>query len=168
MDPSTFKSSQLQYPTRAVSRQSTPSTLPPAYSSLSTNAAIPQPNVILNQAIDDEYDDCIPLSPISLNVSAPLKITGHGNVISIDSAASTAALTASIVAALQQTSMIDEEGRTRPLTLTVTGGVSILGSRNVVGRAPGSTATEAESRGRRHKRRAQSVRRLVMQPCGSH
>ena len=162
MDPSTLKSSQLQYPTQPVSRQSTPSSLPPAYTSLPTNATLPQPNITLNQVIEDEEDDCIPLSPISLSVSAPLKITGHGNVVSIDSATSTSALTTAIVAALQQTSMIDEEGRTRPLHLTVTSGVSILGSRNVVGRAAASAAIGAESRGRSRKRRAESVRGLVM------
>lgn len=91
---------------------------------------------------DDDDDDLAdaPLSPIKITISAPLHITGHHNIMMTTPSVSATRIAMAITQALRASSMseaglpmIDEEGRPRPVEVTVEAGIRVEGSGNVVG-----------------------------------
>lgn len=105
--------------------------------------------------LSDSHEEENEVAPINVSISNPTKIVGHGNFIHLDNTSNTSALIGAVVTALRDTAMFDENGRARPISLNVHSGVTVAGSRNVVGRVGRPAAAPPSMVGR--KRRASSV-----------
>ncbi|KAI9050932.1 hypothetical protein LZ554_005043 [Drepanopeziza brunnea f. sp. 'monogermtubi'] len=88
---------------------------------------------------EDDISDEEPTSLITLEINTPLHIRGEGNLIAIEPSVTANRIAMGMVQALQQMrlehgfSMTDEEGRPRPITIKVTAGTVVEGSKNLVG-----------------------------------
>ncbi len=87
-----------------------------------------------------EDEDGESLSTIHLRIKTPLIVTGDHNLIGIDTSVSASKIATAVVGALRQMSvggagvpMIDEEGRPRPIKVSVLAGTRVDGNKNVVG-----------------------------------
>jgi len=112
---------------------------PPAYTSAPPTVPLPGSTYTDPYADDesetDEDGPCdLPPPPITLKVDAPLKVIGHANIVCSDTQTMAARL-ASAVAASIQASLAAAGGtaRARPLEVIVGCGVTVMGSKNIVG-----------------------------------
>jgi len=103
-------------------------------------ATISQPTEGTGYTTNDPDDDDNEDSNIVLRISAPLKITGDGNLITVDPSQAAARISLGVVQAVRQISlsdsgipMVDHEGRPRPLKVVVKAETEIKGSKNLVG-----------------------------------
>jgi hypothetical protein len=117
---------------------------------ITANMAAPlqtyQPNYGFQQAlpdVDDVPDYDSDLSPIVINISSPVTITGHGNLVAFDPSTTAAAIAEAVARSLKSASvsssgipMIDEEGRPRPIKVTVDTPVKVQGDKNMIGDHP--------------------------------
>ncbi|KAI9875749.1 MAG: hypothetical protein M1830_008026 [Pleopsidium flavum] len=87
---------------------------------------------------DDDEDDYPPLPPpINIKIDAGMKIVGHGNVLVSSPTEMATRLAGMVVGALRGAKVLDCDGgaRMRAVEISVSGGVSVVGCRNVVGAA---------------------------------
>lgn len=88
---------------------------------------------------DDDYAVLPPPPPINIKIDATTKIVGHGNVLACSPAETATRVAGMLVAALRQAKVLgggDEGmGRMRPVEISVSAGVNVVGCRNVVGAA---------------------------------
>ncbi|EHL02400.1 hypothetical protein M7I_1475 [Glarea lozoyensis 74030] len=80
------------------------------------------------------------LSEIHLRINTPLTIQGNNNTVSIDTAMNANKIQLGVVNALRQMTsaamgvpMIDEDGRPRPIKISVNAEIRVVGTGNVVG-----------------------------------
>lgn len=79
------------------------------------------------------------MSPIVIDINTPLQIRGDGNLIAIEPSVTSDRVAMGVIQALRQMtlesgfSMVDEQGRARPITVKVTAGTIVEGSKNLVG-----------------------------------
>ncbi len=137
---------------------------PPAYTP-SANMLPPVPSNLLSDDVDDEYDEDeddaeAAGTTTTITVTAPVKVVGHGNILNTSSLASV--VSTALTTALQQHEQQMQAGATaetgddnpsrvhargdnpkrtpRSLCMNVNCGVSIVGSRNVVGESVAKAA----------------------------
>ncbi|KAI9766106.1 MAG: hypothetical protein M1840_006813 [Geoglossum simile] len=142
MDPSQTLSHLRRKLQAADGRQTSPRLIPgltvlppPAYTPATTappstqqqpgGTAQPDP-----YADDDSDEDGCSYRPIAIRIDAPLKVVGHANVVSADTQTMTARLASTVVATIQGSLAA---AAARPLQVTVACGVTVVGSRNVIG-----------------------------------
>ena len=94
----------------------------------------------INNDDDDDDDEVDNRSALSINIRAPLTITGNKNLIATDPTAAANAIANGIVTALrglaagsQGVPLSDEDGRPRPLLVNVEAECTINGSENIFG-----------------------------------
>ncbi|KAI9800989.1 MAG: hypothetical protein M1825_003523 [Sarcosagium campestre] len=113
-----------------------------------------------------EYDTASemgdPPAPVSITIQKPLKIIGHGNLVS------TTAMGPSVQEAVQRGltaagAGLDEWGRQRPVNVTVEAGITVDGSRNIVA-GLGFVAKEAERRAKVAKAAAAAAAQAGQRP----
>ncbi|KAH0544984.1 hypothetical protein FGG08_000910 [Glutinoglossum americanum] len=146
---------------------------PPAYTPTPQTvqhlvSAYADPYADESESEEDEYYE--PPPPITIKVDAPLKIIGHANIVCSDTQTMTTRLASAVVASIQRTfAAAGATANARPLDVAVGCGVTIAGSKNIVGdgmakvfaakaaalerNASSERAADIESR----KRRAESV-----------
>ena len=122
--------------------------VPPSMSSSPTGhlAPVAHNNPDYSDDEGEEYgeieDDSLAksLSAINIIIKCPLFIKGDSNLVAVDNSGSASKIAQGVVGALKTMSMsghgvpmIDEDGRPRPITVTVIAEVRIDGSKNVVG-----------------------------------
>jgi hypothetical protein len=118
-----------------------PDTPPPSYNHNIESA--------LDMGEAEEYEDA-PMSPITIIITSPLRVTGANNYIAIDTVNQGVHIAHHIIDALKNASMahglpvIDEEGRPRPINITVDVPITIDGEKNVVGQKEVLAALSAQ------------------------
>ncbi len=121
---------------------------PPAYSVHNTMAANGQVHVSFNNnngaESDDDFDEDDGnehrAAYIQIHIKAPVVIVGDGNLVTVEPSVTANKIAMGIVTAMRAMSvgshgvpMIDEDGRPRPLRVSVTAEMRIEGSRNLIG-----------------------------------
>ncbi|KAH8663086.1 hypothetical protein BGZ60DRAFT_412725 [Tricladium varicosporioides] len=109
----------------------------------SQNAAhLPLQGQVTHPAIENDSEDddsSTTLSEIQLGISAPLRITGDNNIISIDTATNASRISLAVVSALRQIStaggvpMLDANGELRPIRVDVMAETTVEGNGNTIG-----------------------------------
>lgn len=98
----------------------------------------------LNHPHDDDVDDDDDRSPIELRITTTVQVEGDNNAILLTATPAEHArvITEAVTATIRQAGglndgipMIDEEGRPRPLRISVSAGMNMEGSGNVLGNA---------------------------------
>lgn len=94
--------------------------------------------------LDEPHDDDDNHSPVELLISTTVQVEGDNNAILLTASPSAQAkvIAEAVTATVRQACgmnggipMIDEEGRPRPFRISVSAGINIDGSRNVLGNA---------------------------------
>ncbi|KAI9775459.1 MAG: hypothetical protein M1839_001076 [Geoglossum umbratile] len=112
---------------------------PPAYTP--AHPTIPLPgNSYTDPYTDDESEtdndghSDLPPPPIVLRVDAPLKVIGHANIVCSDTQTIAAQLASAVAASIQASlAAAGDTARARPLEVVVGCGVTVMGSKNIVG-----------------------------------
>lgn len=143
---------------------------PSALPSPAPSASLPTYTDLYHDSDFDDDDEAPELpAPITVSIICPTKIVGHGNLVNLDDKLTPQVLTSAVVAALQQTCLVDEEGRARPLTLRIEAGVTLEGSRNIVGMLGRFATKDGATPTTGRKRRAESVSSIrlsaMILPC---
>lgn len=91
-----------------------------------------------NYEEEEEQGEELGQSKIVIMIKCPITITGDKNLIAVDPSLNASKISIGLIAALKQMSangiaMYDEDGRPRPIDVTVEAEVAIEGSDNIIG-----------------------------------
>ncbi|KZF26340.1 hypothetical protein L228DRAFT_279556 [Xylona heveae TC161] len=141
---------------------------PPSYSCATTHR-LPTNFIFAGpQAYGDSDDSQVDMAaPITLKIDMSTRIMGHGNLIAVpnvDPQTTSTRVAAGMLAALRQMSALSafetEDGRSRPVEISILSGINVTGSNNVFGVAkPKARETVHNNGGRDNEPNAQQAAR---------